>query len=301
MKILLTGRTGQVGYELERSLQGLGSIVALDRAQLDLSDPARIREVLRAIRPALIVNAAAYTAVDQAESEFDLAWRINAEAPAVLAEEARALGAAMIHYSTEHVFDGTKATPYVEDDAPCPVNAYGRSKLAGEQAVQTAGIPYLIFRTSWVYGLRRRNFLTTVLRLAQESDELRMVDDQYGAPTWCRTIADITAHVIAAGCQSANDNATADIASRIMCEAWPLRSGIYHLAAQGRTTRYQFAKTILGHPSVAKKSTVTAIGARELSLPARRPTNSMLSCERLKQAFCDLPDWKGALELCQNR
>ncbi len=197
MKILVTGKTGQVGYELERSLQGLGQVIALDRAQMDLSNLAQVREVIRSIKPQLIVNPAAYTAVDQAEKEPELAMRINAEAPGVMAEEARTIGAAMIHYSTDYVFDGSKNSPYVETDPTCPINVYGRSKLAGEQAIQAADIPHLILRTSWVYGMRGKNFLLTMLRLAQERDALRIIGDQHGAPTWCRTIADTTAHIVA--------------------------------------------------------------------------------------------------------
>ena len=169
-RILLTGKTGQVGYELHRSLQGLGEIIALDRKQMDLADLAQVRNVIRQVKPDLIVNPAAYTAVDKAESELELAMRINAEAPAVMAEEARKLGAAMIHYSTDYVFDGLKTTPYAESDPTCPISVYGATKLAGERAIQDAGIPHLILRTSWVYGMRGKNFLLTVLRLAQERD-----------------------------------------------------------------------------------------------------------------------------------
>lgn len=162
MKILLTGRNGQVGYELERSLQGLGEVIALDRERMDLADFDGIRAVMREVRPSLVVNPAAYTAVDKAESEPELAMRINGEAPGVIAEEARRLGAAMIHYSTDYVFDGSKTEPYTENDIPMPVNVYGRTKLAGEQAVQASGVPHLILRTSWVYGMRGKNFLLTI-------------------------------------------------------------------------------------------------------------------------------------------
>mgnify|MGYP001964497183 FL=1 len=191
MKILLTGRSGQVGYELQRTLQGLGQVVALDRSQMDLSNLDEVRAVIRKVKPQLIVNPAAYTAVDLAESESELAMRINAQAPEVMALEARQLGAAMIHYSTDYVFDGEQTASYTEDDLPNPQSVYGRSKLAGEQAIQAAGIPHLILRTSWVYGARGKNFLLTVRRLAQEREELRIVADQFGAPTWCLSLIHI--------------------------------------------------------------------------------------------------------------
>lgn len=183
MKILVTGKTGQVGYELERSLQGLGEVVAVGRDQMDLSDLRQVRAVIRSVKPNLIINPAAYTAVDKAESEPGLAMRINGEAPAVMAEEARKLGAGIVHYSTDYVFDGSKETAYLETDPTCPVNVYGATKLAGEQAIQAAGVPHLILRTSWVYGVRGKNFLLTVMRLAAERDELRIVGDQFGSPT----------------------------------------------------------------------------------------------------------------------
>jgi dTDP-4-dehydrorhamnose reductase len=289
IRILLTGKTGQVGYELERSLQGLGEITAVDRSQMDLSNLDQVRAVIRAVKPNLIINPAAYTAVDKAESEPELAMRINGHAPAVMAEEAKKLGAAMIHYSTDYVFDGTKTTPYTEDDPTCPINAYGRTKLAGEQAIQAAGIPHLILRTSWVYGMRGKNFLLTVLRLAQERDELRIVADQHGSPTWCRTIADSTAHIVAQSHRASHVE-----------DGWQGRSGLYHLTAQGQTTWHGFTQAILAHPSVAKKPTVTPIMAHEYPLPAARPANSVLSCARVTGAFCGLPAWDSALRLCQD-
>jgi dTDP-4-dehydrorhamnose reductase len=289
MKILITGKTGQVGYELERSLQGLGKVIAVDRAQMDLSDLDQVRAVIRAVKPNLIVNPAAYTAVDKAESEPELAMRVNGEAPGVMAEEARKLGAAMIHYSTDYVFDGTKTTPYVETDATCPINVYGASKLAGEQAIQAADIPHLILRTSWVYGMRGKNFLLTMLRLAQERDALRIVGDQHGAPTWCRTIADTTAHIVAGSTMTTDPS------------AWLReRSGLYHLTAQGQTTWHGFTEAILAHDSVKTKPALTAIATSDYPLPARRPMHSVMSCEHLIETFCQLPDWKLALRLCQD-
>jgi len=291
MKILLTGKKGQVGYELERSLQGLGEIVAVDREEMDLVDLECVREVIRDVRPALIINPAAYTEVDKAESEPELAMRINGEAPRVMAEEARKLGAAFIHYSTDYVFDGSKIGCYTEDDSPNPINVYGRSKLAGEQAIQASGVPYLIFRTSWVYGMRGKNFLLTVKRLARERNELRIVDDQCGAPTWCRTIADTTAHILA-GMMGGKAQAGIDL------DLWRQKSGLYHLTAQGQTTWFDFAHAIVAHWSTERKPVVTPIATRDYPLPARRPANSLLSCEKLIAAFCQLPAWDNALSLC---
>jgi dTDP-4-dehydrorhamnose reductase len=283
MKVLLTGSTGQVGYELARSLQGVGEVVAVDRSELDLSNLDQVRAVIRRVQPQLIVNPAAYTAVDKAESEPGLAFRINAEAPAVMAEEARALGAALVHYSTDYVFDGSQPAPRVEDDPLGPLNVYGASKLAGEQAIAAAGIPHLIFRTSWVYGMRGKNFLLTMLRLAKERDELRVVADQHGAPTWSRTIADTTAHVLS----------QAHAGGR---EWWVQNSGIYHLSAQGQTTWHEFTEAIIAEAGLSCK--VLPISTAEYPTPAQRPQYSVMSSERLMARFCRLPDWKEALHLC---
>jgi dTDP-4-dehydrorhamnose reductase len=287
-RILITGKTGQVGYELERSLQGLGEIIAVDRSQMDLADLDQVRDVIRRVKPTLIVNPAAYTAVDKAESEPALALRINGEAPGVMAEEAKRLGAAMIHYSTDYVFDGTKDGAYVESDPTCPVNVYGSSKLAGEQVIQAAGIPHLILRTSWVYSTHGKNFLLTMRRLAQEREELGIVSDQFGAPTWSRTIADTTAHIVAQSLAAADPQ-----------QWWKERSGLYHLTAQGRTTWFGFTEEIMAHASVQKKPRLKPILAQDYPVPARRPTNSVLSSQRLINTFCGLPQWKDALALCQ--
>lgn len=289
MKILLTGKSGQVGYELERSLQGLGEVIAVDRSQMDLSDLDQVREVIRRVKPDLIVNPAAYTAVDKAESEPALAMRINGEAPGVMAEEAKKLGAGIIHYSTDYVFDGSKASAYLETDPTCPVNVYGATKLAGEQAIQASGVPHIILRTSWVYGMRGKNFLLTVMRLAGERDELRIVGDQFGSPTWCRTIADTTAQLVAR--LDAGGGAVAAMAGE--------RGGIYHLTSSGRTSWHGFTEEIVKHASVAVKPTVTAIRTEEYPLPAKRPHNSELSCERLRSLNLFLPHWQHALALCQ--
>lgn len=291
MRILLTGRTGQVGYELERSLQGLGEVVAVDQQEVDLADLDAVRRMIRQVRPVLIVNPAAYTAVDQAESQPEHAMRINAEAPGVMAEEARKLGAVIVHYSTDYVFDGGKAGPYTEDDVASPLSVYGRTKLAGEQAIQASGAPYLIFRTSWVYGMRGKNFLLTVRRLAQERDELRIVNDQHGAPTWCRTVADATAYALA-GLRSGKPELGID--QDLLRE----RSGVYHLTAQGQTTWHGFAQTIIARWSMERKPRVTPISTSDYPLPAKRPTNSVLSCERFTSTFCRLPLWDSALRLC---
>jgi dTDP-4-dehydrorhamnose reductase len=288
MKILLTGKNGQVGYELERSLQGLGEIIAPDRSQLDLSNLQQVRDVVRSVGPDLIVNPAAYTAVDKAESEVDLAMCINGDAPGVMAEEAKKLGAVMIHYSTDYVFDGRKDRAYVEDDTPNPINIYGKSKLAGEEAIRAAGIPHLIFRTSWVYSLRGRNFLLTVLRLAQEREELRIVADQIGAPTWSRTLADTTAHILSQA-RAAQDTQ----------QWWAEHAGVYHMTAQGHTSWHGFTQAILAHPGVGKKPVVTPITTEGYPVPAPRPRNSVLNCDKLTQRFCDLPRWETALALCQ--
>lgn len=286
-RILITGKTGQVGYELERSLQGLGEIIAVDRSQMDLADLDQVRDVIRRVKPTLIVNPAAYTAVDKAESEPALALRINGEAPGVMAEEAKKLGAALIHYSTDYVFDGSKDGAYIETDPTCPINVYGSSKLAGEQAIQATGIPHLILRTSWVYSTHGKNFLLTMRRLAQEREELGIVSDQYGAPTWSRTIADTTAHIVAQSLAAADRQAW-----------WKERAGLYHLTAQGNTTWFGFTEAIMANPSVTKKPRLKPILAQDYPVPAKRPTNSVLSSQRLIDRFCGLPQWQDALKLC---
>ena len=282
MKILLTGATGQIGFELERSLQGLGEVIAPGRAQMDLSNLDQVRAVIRAVRPQLIVNPAAYTAVDQAEAEPALAWRINADAPVLMADEARLLGAAMVHYSTDYVFDGTKSGPYHEHDLPNPLNAYGRSKLAGEEGVRAAGIDHLILRTSWVYGLRGKNFLLTMLKLGREREQLRIVSDQHGAPTWSRTVADSTALVLAQ--------------ARAQGPAWWKRhSGIYHLSCQGATTWCGFTEAIAA--AAGLPCSVIPITSADYPVAALRPRNSMLDTGKLR-TLCALPEWQQALALC---
>ncbi|WP_244826092.1 dTDP-4-dehydrorhamnose reductase [Caballeronia sp. TF1N1] len=284
--ILLTGVNGQVGFELARSLQGLGKVVALARAGLDLSDLGQVRRVVRDVKPSLIVNPAAYTAVDKAESDVGAAMRINGEAPGVLAEEAKRLGAALVHYSTDYVFDGTKDGAYVEDDAVNPQNVYGRSKLAGEQAIVASGCDHLIFRTSWVYGTRGKNFLLTMLKLGAERDELSVVADQIGAPTWSKTIAALTANVLA-------QSVTAE------GQWWKQNSGIYHLSAHGSTSWHDFAAAIFELIDTRKRPLLHAIPTASYPTPAKRPSSSRLSNDKLNLAFrLRSPDWKDALQLC---
>jgi dTDP-4-dehydrorhamnose reductase len=283
MKILLTGSTGQVGYELERSLQGLGEVIAVDRSRMDLANLDQVRDVIRATRPQLIVNPAAYTAVDKAESEPELAHRINAGAPAVMAEEAVLLGAALVHYSTDYVFSGSDPTARRENDATGPLNVYGASKLAGEQAIAASGVAHLIFRTSWVYGMRGKNFLLTMLRLAKERDELRVVHDQHGAPTWSRTIADTTALMLAQARAGGPD-------------WWRDNGGTYHLSSQGSTTWFGFTAAILEEAGIACR--LLPITTDQYPLPASRPQYSALCSDRLQERFACLPEWRDALRLC---
>jgi dTDP-4-dehydrorhamnose reductase len=283
VKILLTGASGQLGHELRRSLAGLGDIATPGRAQLDLAQPGQLRQMVRTLGPQLIVNAAAYTAVDRAESEQELAWRVNAEAPGILAEEAARIGAAMVHYSTDYVFDGAREGAWREDDLPAPLNVYGRSKLAGEQAVAAAGGQHLILRTSWVYGMRGNNFLLTMLRLARERGLVSVVADQFGAPTWSRTIADTTAHVLS---QAKAGGA----------EWWSEHGGLYHLSCQGRTSWHGFAQAIMEEAGISCE--VQAIATADYPAAARRPHNSVLDCTKLMAHFGPIPEWRDALRLC---
>ncbi|MBP8267844.1 MAG: dTDP-4-dehydrorhamnose reductase [Zoogloea sp.] len=282
MKILLTGCAGQLGRELKRSLACLGEVIACDRSQLDLARADPLRAALRSIAPAVIINAAAYTAVDKAEAEPGLADTINSLAPGILAAEARRLDALLIHYSTDYVFDGSKATAYTEDDAPAPLSAYGRSKLGGERAIAAAGGRHLIFRTSWVYGLHGANFMKTMLRLARERNELRVVGDQVGAPTWSRHLADATSHVLARK---------------------EIPYGLYHLAAAGETSWHGYAEAIFGEALRAglleNIPVVNRIASADFPLPAARPANSRLDCSRFRRDFgLALPDWRTGLIDC---
>ena len=300
-RILVTGKDGQVGFELQRRLARLGQVIAAGRDELDLADPDSIRRTVRKTAPDLIVNAAAYTAVDQAESEAELALAVNGVAPGILAEEAKRLGAALIHYSTDYVFDGTKSEPYTEDDAPCPINVYGRTKLAGEQAIQAVDAPHLILRTSWVYGARGKNFLLTILRLAKERETLAIVDDQVGAPTWSRAIA-------AASGSMLEHLGYGRAAFREACDG---QRGIYNLTAAGQTSWHGFAAAILACAASARPAEsdfalarvpqLNPILTEQYPLPARRPRNSVLAHDKLQRAFgLAMPDWKSSLADCMS-
>jgi dTDP-4-dehydrorhamnose reductase len=283
MRILVLGRSGQVGTALTQSLQGLGELIALDRAQLDLTNPDAIRTTLREMQPQIVINAAAYTAVDAAESDQAMAFQINAIAPRVMAEESERLGAALIHYSTDYVFDGGKQGAWIEDDATAPLSIYGHSKLAGEQAITDVGGTHLILRTSWVYGLHGKNFLLTMLKLAESRDSLAIVDDQIGAPTWALTIADATSAIIRDAGEPAQLAAL---------------SGIYHLCAGGHTSWFGFAQAIFSHASVQRKPQLRPITTAEYPTPAQRPHNSILNTDKFRRSFGDLPTWDDALQTC---
>ncbi|MDR2195710.1 MAG: dTDP-4-dehydrorhamnose reductase [Gallionellaceae bacterium] len=289
-RILLTGSNGQLGWELRRSLAGHHDIIATDRNSLDLADADALRRAVRDIRPDLLINAAAYTDVEKAESEPAQAHAINNAAPGILAEEAHRLGAAMVHYSTGYVFDGDQSAPYAEGDTPNPQSVYGASKLAGELAVRAVGGQHLILRTNWVYGAHGDNFVKTVLRLAQERDELRIVADQFGAPTWARDLAQATSAILDVW-QRKNFDATL--------------SGVYHLTAAGRVNWYDYAKEIMrlardagitpAHPDIR------AISASEYPGAAKRPANSLLANDKARQVFdVALPEWQASLAECMN-
>lgn len=289
MKMLVTGRNGQVGWELIRALQPLGEVVALDRGQADLASPGSLQELVLRERPDVIVNAAAHTAVDKAESETDLAMRINGEAPGALARAAREAGSLLIHYSSDYVFDGSSAGSYSEDDTPNPMSEYGRSKLAGDRAISVSGCRFVILRTQWVFGSHGGNFLRTILRLSGEREQLRIVSDQFGAPTSSRLIADVTAQLlgrVAAG----------------GAVPW----GVYHLAAAGRASWYDYANFIVETartlPKLAgtlKVRHIEPIATEDYPLPARRPANSRFDCSKLERTFgLSLPPWQRGVELC---
>lgn len=285
--ILLIGTNGQVGHELQQTLAPLKPVISLDRSQLDLTDIDAIQRVIRDIKPSVIVNAAAYTAVDKAESEPELAFAVNAIAPGIMAEEAARLDVPLVHYSTDYVFDGSKTSPYIETDEANPQSVYGRSKLAGEQAIQAAGPPHLILRTSWVYGSRGKNFLLTMLRLGREREELKVVADQMGTPTSCRSIANATA---------------------IMLDGWDAsKSGIYHLTCAGETSWHGFAQAILRFYEAqrvahdwpllkAHAEDVMAISTADFPTAAVRPAYSVMNNTKVLLAFqISMPLWSEAL------
>lgn len=281
--ILLIGRNGQVGHELVSALAPLGNVIALGRAELDLAQPDSIVRCIRTAQPDIIVNAAGYTSVDGAESERELAMQINGVAPGIMAEESRRLGAMLLHYSTDYVFDGTGSRPYTEDDAPNPVNVYGHSKLAGERLIAETGCNHLILRASWIYSARGTNFVLTMLRLARTKTEIRVVDDQIGSPSWARTLAHTTSELLG------------------IATSRPFASGVYHFSAQDYVSRFEFAAKIIdtaktlsgntaGWASVARSTTA------DYPLPAARPLNVATSKEKLLQAFgISMPGWEAQL------
>ena len=290
MKILLFGKNGQVGWELNRSLQPLGEIVALGRDEVDFSNPEDLRKHVKEIKPDVIVNAVAYTAVDKAEEEEDLATVINGVAPSVLAEEALKNKLLLVHYSTDYVFDGTKSTPYVEADKPDPINVYGRTKLAGEVAIQSSGCDYLIFRTSWIYASRGDNFLLTILKLAKQGEMLNVVADQIGSPTSARLIAETTTLCLH---QAIKEKQTGSFSS-----------DLYHLTTSGFTSWHGFANEIVGIANKVldirlKIKDIKEIPTTDYPTPANRPMNSQLSLLKLERVFnVKMPNWHQALSLC---
>lgn len=281
--ILLFGKVGQVGWELRRTLAPLARVTCVDYPDVDFTRPDSVRGAINAAAPDVIINAAAYTAVDKAESELALATQINANAPGIMAEEARKRGALLVHYSTDYVFDGTKTTPYVETDAPNPLGAYARTKHAGDEAIRSTGCDHLIFRLCWVYGARGANFMLTMQRLAREREKLRVVADQVGCPTWSRMIAETTAQALLQVRQPAD-------AHRL--------SGTYHLCAAGQTSWHGFAKAIIDlmPPDTRKCREVEAITSAEYPTPTKRPAYSVMSAAKLERAFgLRLPDWHDSL------
>ena len=291
-RILILGSRGQVGRELQRTFAGAGELICGDRKTVDLANGDKVRQFVRSVEPDLILNAAAYTAVDRAESEPELAAAMNTECPRILAEEASRLGCLLVHYSTDYVFDGSKAGPWVETDTPNPLNVYGVTKLAGEDAMRQIGGKYLIFRTSWVYGPHGKNFLLTMLRLGRERDLLTIVDDQIGAPTTSAEIADATRKVVQGVLAGQYGEAS----------GW---AGVYHMTCAGSTTWYGFAKEIFNHAegeSGNRAPELRPIPSSDYPTPARRPRNSVLSNAKLREGFgVQLADWTTALDRCMHQ
>jgi dTDP-4-dehydrorhamnose reductase len=291
-RILVIGSGGQLGWELQRALRTLGAVIPVDRHQMDLASPQAIRTTMRTLGPDIVINAAAYTAVDRAESETVLAMAVNGEAPGILAEEARRMGAFLVHYSTDYVFDGSKDGLYSEGDTANPLGAYGRSKLAGEQAIQSVDSPHYIFRTSWLYSARGQNFLRTILRLVGGNTELRVVNDQVGAPTWARTLAEATAGVLASAIGARGVN----------LDYLRGKSGLYHVTAGGAVSWFGFAQAIVAEARAIvgeKTGVLIPIPAAEYPSLARRPSNSRLDNTKFRAAFgVSLPQWDAVLPLC---
>lgn len=288
MRIFILAENGQLGWELCRTLAPLGEILAVDYPKIDLQNPETVCEMIRDIRPAVVVNAAAYTAVDLAETEHERARKINAVAPGVLAQECKRLGAMFLHYSTDYVFDGSKGSPYIESDSTNPLSVYGESKLEGEQLVQAAGGAYLIFRTSWVYSMRGQGgFISKVLQWSRQQETLRMVTDQVSNPTWARMLAEATAQIVARGHDYVTEH-----------------SGLYHLAGSGFASRFEWAKKILeldpNRQEQITKEILPAITA-DFPTPAERPLFSALDCSKFETTFdMKLPDWETALRLAMH-
>lgn len=291
LQILLLGNNGQLGWELERTLISLGDVAAYDYPDIDLSIESDIRQLIRQTHPQLIINATAYTAVDRAETEPDIARAVNTRAPEILAEEAKRIGAALVHYSTDFVFDGTKGEPYTENDAPNPLNVYGQSKLDGEIAIQGNLAPYFIFRTCWVYSLRRESFVTKVLGWARRHREMRLVTDQISCPTWCRSLAEITTLLLARE-------------SKELIPWIEEHSGIYHLAGSGYASRLEWGLAVLRFDPDQKEHIVEKVSPAKTSdfpAPAKRPSFSALNCESFIQTFeLRLPDWEYTLRLAMD-
>lgn len=288
--ILLFGRNGQIAWELRRTLAPLGQIIALDRHSqpvVDLSRTDTLIQSIRAFQPRWIINAAAYTAVDRAEQEPELAHQVNAVAPGIMAEEGKKIGASLVHFSTDYVFSGEAAVPYREENPTAPQSVYGKSKLAGEQAILASGCDHLILRTAWVYGSRGRNFLLTMLRLMSERKQLGVVDDQVGSPTWCRLIAEACSQILAQQPTGLNDKA-----------------GIYHLTASGQTSWHGFAAAIreFGQQQgilTGEIAQIQPIKTEQYPTPAKRPAFSVLANQKLARTFgLRLPDWRDSLQLC---
>jgi dTDP-4-dehydrorhamnose reductase len=288
VKILLIGCNGQLGWELQRACMTLGQVMALDYPQIDIRQSAVLRELIQSTRPDVLLNPAAYTNVEKAEIERETALDVNGRAPGVMAEEMKKLGGVFIHYSTDYVFDGKKRTPYTEEDAPNPLNEYGSSKLAGEQAVQAAGGGALIFRTSWVYSLRIGGFVNKVLQWSRQQEVMRVVDDQTGSPTWARMLAEATALVIARGGN--------DISAFLHG-----REGIYHLAGSGAASRYEWAREVIARdPAKTEQVVKELLPAKSDEFPSRvtRPAYSALDCSRFEHTFgIPIPDWKLGVQL----
>jgi dTDP-4-dehydrorhamnose reductase len=285
-RVLLIGKTGQVGWELQKTLDSLGTVIALNRSQMDLCILDSIRRGIREAKPEIIVNAAGYTMVDKAEVEPDLAMLVNATAPGVMAEEAKRMGALLIHYSTDYVFDGKHGTPYIETDEPNPLNVYGRSKLEGEHAITASGCAHLILRASWIYSDRGTNFVLTMLRLARERQELAVVDDQIGSPTWARALAQTTAELLGKAGHTTKE------------------TGIYHLSATGCTSRYNFARKIIETARTLSGENTGWADVRQTTtanypLPATRPLNAATSKKKLKEIFgISMSNWEAQLREC---